>query len=73
MKLRKFRFVEQRGFQTFLENWKVKILERETAMKEAGKSSHIEEYDKDTIDKARDDVSDDETSDDDEDSNFSHL
>lgn len=73
VKLRKFRFVEQRGFQTFFENWKAKMLERETAMRETEKSSHIEQYDKDTVDKTRDDVSDDETSDDDEDSKFSHL
>ena len=76
VKLRKFRFVKQRGFQTFFENWKAKILEKETAMRETGKSSLIEQYDTDdtdTVDKTRDDVSDDETSDDDEDSKFSHL
>lgn len=74
VKLRKFRFVEQRGFQTFFENWKAKNLARETAMREPGKSSHIEQYDNDTLDETRDDeVSDDETSDDDEDSKFSHL
>lgn len=76
VKLRKFRFVEQRGFQTFFENWKAKILTRETAMAETEKSSFIErydQYDKETVDKTRDDVSDDETSDDDEDSKFSHL
>ena len=65
MKLRKFRFAEQRGFQTFFENWKTKVLARE--------SSHIEQYDKDTVDEKRDDVSDDETSNDVEDSKFSHL
>ena len=79
VKLRKFRFVKQRGFQTFFENWKAKILEKETAMRKTGKSSLIEQYDTDdtddtdTVDKTRDDVSDDETSDDDEDSKFSHL
>ena len=73
MKLKKFRFVEQRGFQTFFENWKAKILARETAVRGTGKSSYIEQYDKDTVDETRDDVSDDETSDDDEDSKFSHL
>ena len=73
MKLKKFRFVEQRGFQTFFENWKAKILAKETAMTEIGKSSHFEQYDKDTVKETRDDVSDDETSDNDEDSKFSHL
>ena len=73
VKLKKFRFVEQRGFQTFFENWKAKILARDTAMNETGKSSHIEQNDKDTVEETRHDVSDDETSDDDEDSKFSHL
>ena len=73
VKLRKFRFVEQRGFQTFFENWKAKILEKETAITEAEKSSYIEQHDKDTVDHTTDDVSDDETSGDDEDSKFDHL
>lgn len=46
---------------------------RETVIKETGKGSHIEQYDQDTVDEKRDDVSDDEISNGDEDSKFSHL
>jgi len=73
VKLRKFRFLEQRGFQTFFKNWKTKALMRETVIKETEKGSHIEQYDQDTVDEKRDDVSDDEISNGDEDSKFSHL
>lgn len=73
MKLRKFRYVEQRGFQTFFENWKVKVLKKETLTRGTGTNSDIEHYD-DSVDETRDnDVSDDETSDYDDDSKFSHL
>lgn len=72
MKLRKFRYVEHRGFQTFFENWKAKVLGTKTLSRGTGMSSDIEHYD--SVDETRhDDVSDDETSDDEDDSNFSHL
>ena len=80
VKLKRFRYVEQKGFQTFFENWKAKVhvLEKETAMRETGTSSHTEHYDDDSDDETSDgDVSDDETRNDDgsddEDSKFSHL
>lgn len=73
VKLRKFRYVEQRGFQTFFENWKAKVLEKETVTRKTGTSSDIDHYD-DSTDETRDNyVSDDETSDYDDDSKFSHL
>ena len=73
---RKFRYAEQRGFQTFLENWKAKVLGIETLTPETETSSYVEHYedhsDERRVNKGVDDF-DDETSDDDEDSNFSHL
>lgn len=73
---RNFRYAEQKGFQTFFENWKAKVLGIETLTPETGTSSSVEHYE-DHSDERRDneenDDFDDETSDDDEDSNFSHL
>ena len=73
VKLRKFRFLEQRRFQTFFKDWRTKVLMGETMIRETGKGSHIEQYAQDTVDEKSDDVSDDEISNDDIDSKFSHL
>ena len=71
VKSRKFRYVEQKGFQTFFEKWKGKRLAGKTAMRETGTRTTIEHFDDDK--RREDDVTYDDTSDDDEDSRFSHL
>ena len=43
---KRFQYVEQKGFQSFFENWKEKILNKETAMK----NEEHDEYDNDGSD-----------------------
>lgn len=74
VKLKRFRFVEQKGFRTFYEIWKSKRLKNKNTATKTKASSNDKYYDKGRDDdRNKDDAVDDITSDDDDDSKFSHL
>lgn len=74
VELKRFRFVEQKGFRTFYEIWKSKRLTSKNAATgtKPGSSMENSHHDRDG-ERSKDDVVNDITCDDDHDSEFSHL